>query len=76
MSLPGFCRFREVVGTTFFKWNGRYHIKLQSRASDSQKEAIKCQFWGYICKSHLSSYRSFLTDEGLSRQVKEFLGIS
>ena len=35
-----FCRFREGVLTTFFMWNGRYHIKLQSCTSDSQKEAI------------------------------------
>ena len=37
-----FCRFREGALTTFFRWNGRYHIKFQSGASDSQKEAIMC----------------------------------
>ena len=64
-----FCRFREGALTTFFRWNGRYQIKLQSCASDSQKEAIMCKIWSYICKSYLISYWSVLTDEGQSRHL-------
>ena len=59
-----FYRFKEGALTTIFRWNGRYHIKLQSCASGSQNEAIMCWIWSYISNSRLIRYWSVLTDEG------------
>ena len=64
------CRFRE--DPLFSDEMAGYHIKLQSCAPDSQKEAIMCKIWCYIwviCKFRLRSYWSVLRDEGQPKSI-------